>query len=121
MENHINIKELFKSGSVEGVRKSLFGYRYTADGSRITFYETCFEQKDLQKMKQFLENGNLAALNGISRQQLGSHRMQCYIHARNAIAWVQLGEFVPYRFQEITGMVTLEQEAAQALAEFLKR
>ncbi|MBO7624065.1 MAG: hypothetical protein IKX13_07335 [Bacteroidales bacterium] len=121
MENHINIKELFKSGSVEGVRKSLFGYRYTADGSRITFYETCFEQKDLQKMKQFLENGNLAALNGIRKQQLGSHRMQCFIHAQNAIAWVQLGEFVPYRFQEITGMVTLEQEAAQALAEFLKR
>ena len=35
MENQINIKELFKSGSVEGVRKSLFGYRYTADGSHV--------------------------------------------------------------------------------------
>ena len=119
MENKENIKELFKRGAMENIRKSLFGYHYIPDGKRVVFHETYIDQKDLQKMRQFMENSDQTALKGVHKQELSTIRVQCFVHADGRIAWVQLSEFVPHLYVPLTDVVKLEGTASTAIAEML--
>ena len=119
METTENIKAQFQSGTVSEVRKNLFGFLYQPTGSRIRYHEASIDQKDASQLTRFLEQHDPALLRGIRLQPLGSHRLQCYLCKKHEAAWVQLSEFVPYRYVPLTGVVKLEGSAAAAVAELL--
>ncbi|MBO7465843.1 MAG: hypothetical protein J6T56_08360 [Bacteroidales bacterium] len=119
METTENIKAQFQSGTVSEVRKNLFGFLYQPTGSRIRYHEASIDQKDASQLTRFLEQHDPALLRGIRLQPLGSHRLQCYLCKKHEAAWVQLSEFVPYRYVPLTGVVKLEGAAAAAIAEIL--
>ena len=119
METTENIKTKFQSGTVSDVRKNLFGNLYQPTGSRTRYYKASIDQKDASQLVRFLEKQDPALLRGIRLQPLGSHRLQCYLCKKHEAAWVQLSEFVPYRYVPLTGVVKLEGAAAAAVAELL--
>lgn len=119
METTENIKAQFQSGTVSEVRKNLFGFLYQPTGSRIRYHEASIDQKDASQLTRFLEQHDPALLRGIRLQPLGSHRLQCYLCKKHEAAWVQLSEFVPYRYVPLTGVVKLEGATAAAIAEIL--
>ena len=119
METTENIKAQFQSGTVSEVRKNRFGFLYQPTGSRIRYHEASIDQKDASQLTRFLEQHDPALLRGIRLQPLGSHRLQCYLCKKHEAAWVQLSEFVPYRYVPLTGVVKLEGAAAAAIAEIL--
>ena len=119
METTENIKAQFQSGTVSEVRKNLFGFLYQPTGSRIRYHEASIDQKDASQLTRFLEQHDPALLRSIRLQPLGSHRLQCYLCKKHEAAWVQLSEFVPYRYVPLTGVVKLEGAAAAAVAELL--
>jgi hypothetical protein len=119
METTENIKAQFQSGTVKDVRKSIFGYVHQPTGSRISYHEASVDQKDASQLVRFMEKHDPALLRNIRLQPLGSHRLQCYLCKKHEAAWVQLSEFVPYRYVPLTGVVKLEGAAAAAIAEIL--
>lgn len=119
METTKNIKAEFQSGTVSEVRKNLFGYLYQPTGSRISYYEASVDQKDASQLVRFMEQHDPSLLRGVRMQPLGSHRLQCYLCKKHEAAWVQLSEYVPYRYVPLTGVVKLEGAAAAAIAELL--
>ena len=119
METTENIKAQFQSGTVSEVRKNLFGFLYQPTGSRIRYHEASIDQKDASQLTRFLEQHDPALLRGVRMQPLGSHRLQCYLCKKHEAAWVQLSEYVPYRYVPLTGVVKLEGAAAAAIAEIL--
>lgn len=119
METTNSIKAQFQSGNVSEIRKNLFGYAYLPTGSRIRYHEASLDQKDASQVTRFLEHKDPSLLHGIRIQALGSHRLQCYLCKKHEAAWVQLSEFVPYRYVPITDVVRLEGAAAAAIAELL--
>lgn len=119
METTENIKAQFQSGTVSEVRKNLFGYLYQPTGSRIRYHEASIDQKDASQLTRFLEQHDPTLLRGVRMLPLGSHRLQCYLCKKHEAAWVQLSEYVPYRYVPLTGVVKLEGAAAAAIAELL--
>ena len=117
----VNIKKKIKEMSVEGIRRKLFSYVYEPSGSRLAYYEVYFGQNDMQKIKSCLENRDFSKLKGMRKDGTGSHRMQCYAGSKNDVCLVQLSEFVPYEFVDITDVVLLKGNEASGFNEFLKK
>ena len=118
---YVNIKKKIQHMSDEGIRKKLFGYVYEPSGSRLAFYEVYFGQNDMQKVKSCLESRDFAKLNGMRKNEMGSHRLQCYASNKNDVSLVQLSEFVPHEFVDITDVVLLKGKEAASFNEFLKK
>lgn len=122
MENtFVNIKKKIKEMSDEGFRKKLFSYVYEPSGSRLVYYEVYFGQNDMQKVKSCLESRDFSKLNGLRKNEMGSHRLQCYAGSKNDVSLVQLSEFVPHEFMDITDVVLLKGKEAADFNEFLKK
>lgn len=117
----VNIRKKIQDMSAEGIRKKLFGYVYEPTGSRLSFYEVFFGQNDMQKVKSCLESRDFSKLKGLRKNATGSHRLQCYAGNKNDVSLVQLGEFVPYEFVDITDVVLLKGKDATDFNEFLKK
>lgn len=117
----VNIKKKIKEMPTEGIRKKLFSYVYEPSGSRMVFYEVYFGQNDMQKIKNSLESKDFSKLKGLRKNEMGSHRLQCYAGSKNDICLVQLSEFVPHEFVDVTDVVMLKGKEASGFNEFLKK
>ncbi len=86
-------------------------------GAELKKHEIHFENSDVSRLKQMVENGDLKSIDSLPRvtgNKAGS-KLTIYINDTRRIATVQVSEFVPFYYNPIISPIRYEGESVEIL------